>query len=118
MSHSRVAGATTCGDACNSSKASCSSCSGGHLFDAGCGPGIVDRTLLVSHGRDFRITVLNQSPQTIEYCLANAHGIGSLTPTVGRLEIMPDAHASFDVSLAMGVLGTPMSMWRSKNFLG
>ncbi len=81
-----------------------SSCPGGNLLDAGCGPGRVDRTLLRSRPRDFRITVLDQSLPMIEYCVANARNIGSLAPTLGRLERMPYANASFDVSLALGVL--------------
>ena len=81
-----------------------SSCPGGNLLDAGCGPGRVDRTLLRSRPRDFRITVLDQSLPMIEYCVASARNIGSLAPTLGRLERMPYANASFDVSLALGVL--------------
>ncbi len=81
-----------------------SSCPGGNLLDAGCGTGLVDRRLLLSRPRDFRITVLDQSLPMIEYCIASACDIGSLAPTVGRLECMPYADASFDVSLALGVL--------------
>jgi ubiquinone/menaquinone biosynthesis C-methylase UbiE len=81
-----------------------SSCPGGNLLDAGCGTGLVDRTLLLSRPRDFHITVLDQSLQMIEYCVGSARNIGSLAATVGRLERMPYADASFDVSLALGVL--------------
>ena len=81
-----------------------SSCPGGNLLDAGCGPGRVDRTLLLSRPRDFRITALDQSLPMIEYCVASSRNIGSVAPTLGQLERMPYADASFDVSLALGVL--------------
>jgi ubiquinone/menaquinone biosynthesis C-methylase UbiE len=79
-------------------------CPGGDLLDVGCGPGIIAHTLLQSRPRDFRITVLDQSPAMVEYCAANTRPAGGVRPTVGRLEALPYADGTFDVTLAMGVL--------------
>jgi len=79
-------------------------CPGGDLLDAGCGPGMIAHTLLQSRPRDFRITVLDQSPAMVEYCAANTRPVGGVRPTVGRLEALPYADGTFDVTLAMGVL--------------
>jgi SAM-dependent methyltransferase len=80
------------------------SCPGGDLLDAGCGPGIMIHTLLESRPRDFRIVGLDQSFAMIEYCIGKVHDIGEIHPAVGQLEAMPFADATFDVTLAMGVL--------------
>lgn len=61
-------------------------------------------TLLRSRPRDFRITVLDQSPVMVEHCAAIVRDAGKVGATVGRLEAMPYATASFDVTLAMGAL--------------
>ncbi len=80
------------------------SCPGGNLLDAGCGPGVMVHALLESRPHDFRISVLDQSPAMVEYCVARARDIGEIYPTVGRLEAMPFADATFDVILVMGAL--------------
>lgn len=80
------------------------SCPGGDLLDAGCGPGAMVQTLIESRRHDFRITVLDQSPAMVEYCVARARDIGRIYPTVGQLEAMPFADATFDVTLVMGAL--------------
>lgn len=77
---------------------------GGDLLDAGCGPGIMVHALLESRPHDFRITVLDQSPVMVEHCVTWARDIGEIYPTVGRLEAMPFADATFDVTLVMGAL--------------
>jgi len=77
---------------------------GGDLLDAGCGPGGMARALLESRPRDFRISVLDQSPAMVEYCVASARDAGEVRPAVGRLEAMPFADSSFDVTLVMGAL--------------
>jgi ubiquinone/menaquinone biosynthesis C-methylase UbiE len=77
---------------------------GGNLLDVGCGPGMLAHALLESRPDDFRITVLDQSPAMVEYCAANAPGTGTVHPVVGRLEELPFANATFDVTLAMGSL--------------
>lgn len=77
---------------------------GGDLLDAGCGPGVMVHALLESRPHDFRITVLDQSPAMVEHCVAWARDIGDIYPTVGRLEAMPFADVSFDVTLVMGAL--------------
>ena len=60
--------------------------------------------LLESRPHDFRITALDQSQAMVDYCVAWARNIDRVYPTVGRLEAMPFADATFDVILAMGVL--------------
>jgi ubiquinone/menaquinone biosynthesis C-methylase UbiE len=79
-------------------------CPGGDLLDAGCGPGMITRSLLESRPLDFRITVIDQSPAMVEYCTASARSLGAVSPAVGRLEALPYADAMFDITLAMGVL--------------
>lgn len=80
------------------------SCPEGDLLDAGCGPGIMVHALIDSRPHDFRITVLDQSFAMVNYCVTTVRDIGKVYPTVGQLEAMPFADASFDVTLAMGVL--------------
>jgi len=80
------------------------SCPGGDLLDAGCGPGIMARTLLEFRPHVFRITALDQSPAMVEYCIASTREVGQVGATVGQLEAMPFADASFDVTLVMGAL--------------
>jgi len=77
---------------------------GGDLLDAGCGPGIMVRTLLKSRPDDFRITALDQSLLMVDYCAARTRGTGKIYPAVGRLEAMPFADTSFDITLVMGAL--------------
>jgi ubiquinone/menaquinone biosynthesis C-methylase UbiE len=80
------------------------SCPGGDLLDAGCGPGAIAQALLKSRPHDFRISVLDQSRAMVEYCAESARALGKVYPTVGELEALPYAAATFDVALAMGVL--------------
>ena len=80
------------------------SCPGGDLLDAGCGPGMMVHALLESRPDDFRITVLDQSPAMVGSCVARARDIGEIHPTIGQLEAMPFADATFDVILVMGAL--------------
>lgn len=40
----------------------------------------------------------------VEYCAASARSLGKVYPAVGQLEALPYADATFDVTLAMGVL--------------
>ena len=77
---------------------------GGDLLDAGCGPGMMVHALLESRPHDFRITILDQSPAMVEHCVASTRDIGEIYPAVGRLEAMPFADATFDVTLVMGAL--------------
>jgi ubiquinone/menaquinone biosynthesis C-methylase UbiE len=77
---------------------------GGALLDAGCGPGMMARTLLADRPADFSITVLDQSWAMIDYCRENVRDVGEVHPTVGQLEALPFASASFDVALIMGAL--------------
>lgn len=79
-------------------------CPGGDLLDAGCGPGLAARQLLASRQHDFRIAVLDQSPAMVEYCVAGARDVGTVCPSVGRLEALPFAEASFDVTMVLGAL--------------
>jgi ubiquinone/menaquinone biosynthesis C-methylase UbiE len=77
---------------------------GGDLLDAGCGPGVMARTLLESRNHDFRITLLDQSYAMVERAAANARDHGKAGPVVGQLEAMPFAEAGFDAVLVMGSL--------------
>jgi len=80
------------------------SCPGGDLLDAGCGPGIMAQALLKSRPDDFRISVLDQSRAMVEYCATSTRSLGTVYPAVGRLEALPYADATFDITLVMGVL--------------
>lgn len=77
---------------------------GGSLLDAGCGPGMMARLLLQARPDDFSITVLDQSPAMVRYCIENVQDVGSVHATVGQLEELPFTDASFDVALVMGAL--------------
>jgi SAM-dependent methyltransferase len=77
---------------------------GGHLLDAGCGPGILVHSLLQSQRHDFDVTALDQSPAMIEHCVANAPSTERLHAFVGDLEALPFADGSFDVTLVTGAL--------------
>jgi ubiquinone/menaquinone biosynthesis C-methylase UbiE len=77
---------------------------GGDLLDAGCGPGVMARMLLTTRPADFSITLLDQSAAMIGYCRENVRGVGDVRATVGQLEALPFADASFDVALIMGAL--------------
>jgi ubiquinone/menaquinone biosynthesis C-methylase UbiE len=77
---------------------------GGDVLDAGCGPGVMTRALLMSSPASFRITVLDQSLVMTRYCAANAGGFGQVGPTVGELEALPFCDGRFDVVLVLGAL--------------
>jgi ubiquinone/menaquinone biosynthesis C-methylase UbiE len=79
-------------------------CSGGNLLDAGCGPGIMARTLLESRPHDFRVAVLDQSIAMVQHCVAYVRDVGEVYAAAGDLQAMPFADDSFDVTLVMGVL--------------
>lgn len=79
-------------------------CPGGDLLDAGCGPGIMARTLLTSRPDDFRISVLDSSRAMVEFTTVSMRSVGRVYPAVGGLEALPYADLTFDVTLAMGVL--------------
>lgn len=74
------------------------------LLDVGCGPGVLASALLRSPSHSFGITVLDQSPAMVRYCVSNAEKDGKLTASIGDLEALPFGAASFDVTLATGVL--------------
>lgn len=77
---------------------------GGALLDAGCGPGVLARTLLRSPRHGFGITVLDQSPAMVRHCVHTAGKDGNLAASIGDLQALPFGAASFDVTLATGVL--------------
>lgn len=76
----------------------------GKLLDAGCGPGILVRTLLDSPRHEYDITVLDQSPAMVKQCLAGAVGSGQVHAAIGELETLPFADGTFDVTLTTGAL--------------
>ena len=78
-------------------------CPGGELLDAGCGPGMFVEQVLGSRPGDFRITALDQSPAMIAEVARRTNG-ADVRLTVGHLDDMPFADASFDALVAMGVL--------------
>jgi ubiquinone/menaquinone biosynthesis C-methylase UbiE len=77
---------------------------GGDLLDAGCGTGIISLNLLKSRPHDFHITVLDQSPALVKFCVDNLRDAGGVRPAVGDLESLPFPDASFDVTLVAGAL--------------
>jgi len=76
----------------------------GMLLDAGCGPGVLVRSLLASPRHDYSITVLDQSQAMVNYCVASTRETGGVRATVGNLETLPFADGTFDVTLATGSL--------------
>jgi ubiquinone/menaquinone biosynthesis C-methylase UbiE len=78
-------------------------CPGGDLLDAGCGPGMFVEQVLDVRPGDFRVTVLDQSPAMIAEVARRTCG-ADVRLTVGHVDDMPFAGASFDALVAMGVL--------------
>lgn len=62
------------------------------------------RRLLERRARDFRISVLDQSPAMVAHCAACTQEVGEVLPAVGDIEAMPFADEHFDVVLVMGAL--------------
>jgi ubiquinone/menaquinone biosynthesis C-methylase UbiE len=75
----------------------------GELLDAGCGPGVLVRSLLESAAFDYRITVIDQSEAMIGYCITHT-GTDRVRAMVGDIENLPFADGSFDVTISTGVL--------------
>jgi len=75
----------------------------GRLLDAGCGPGVLVRSLLDAPAFDYEITALDQSEAMVRYCVSHANG-RPVRAMLGDLEHLPFADASFDVTVATGVL--------------
>jgi SAM-dependent methyltransferase len=75
----------------------------GELLDAGCGPGVLARSLLISPAYSYRITLLDQSEAMIRYSVQHADG-NKMLAVVGDLESLPFADASFDVIVSTGAL--------------
>jgi ubiquinone/menaquinone biosynthesis C-methylase UbiE len=75
----------------------------GELLDAGCGPGVLVRTLLDSPSYDYRITILDQSEAMINYCVTHIES-GHVQASVGDIESLPFGDASFDVTISTGAL--------------
>lgn len=76
----------------------------GKLLDAGCGPGVLARALLDSPQHDYDITVLDQSPAMVKYCVASIRESGEVHAIIGDLETLPFAGGTFDVALTTGAL--------------
>jgi ubiquinone/menaquinone biosynthesis C-methylase UbiE len=75
----------------------------GELLDAGCGPGVLVRSLLDSLAYDYRITMLDQSEAMIQYCVT--HNRSSKTRAiVGDIESLPFDDGTFDVTVSTGAL--------------
>jgi ubiquinone/menaquinone biosynthesis C-methylase UbiE len=75
----------------------------GELLDAGCGPGVLVRSLLDSPAYNYRITILDQSEAMIQYCVTHIEG-GRVRARVGDIESLPFDDASFDVTISTGAL--------------
>ncbi len=75
----------------------------GELLDAGCGPGVLARSLLDSPVHKYRITMLDQSEAMIHYGVAHVGG-SEVRAIVGDLESLPFGDASFDVTICTGAL--------------
>jgi ubiquinone/menaquinone biosynthesis C-methylase UbiE len=76
----------------------------GRLLDAGCGPGMLVRTLLDSPRHDYEITVLDQSSAMVRRCMVSTAGSGGVHATIGDIESLPFADRTFDVTLSTGAL--------------
>jgi SAM-dependent methyltransferase len=75
----------------------------GELLDAGCGPGVLVRSLLDSPVYDYRITILDQSEAMIQYCVTHIES-GRVRARVGDIESLPFVDARFDVTISTGAL--------------
>jgi ubiquinone/menaquinone biosynthesis C-methylase UbiE len=75
----------------------------GEVLDAGCGPGMLARSLLDSPAFNYRITMLDQSEAMIRYC-ATYDESDRAQAMVGDLEHLPFDDASFDVAVSTGAL--------------
>ena len=75
----------------------------GELLDAGCGPGVLVRSLLDSPAYGYWITILDQSEAMIQYCVSHIES-GRIRATVGDIESLPFGDASFDVTISTGAL--------------
>ena len=75
----------------------------GKLLDAGCGPGVLARTLLRSPSYNYQITMLDQSEAMIRYCVTHTER-DKVRALVGDLEKLPFSDASFDVTVCTGAL--------------
>ncbi|HEX3733402.1 MAG TPA: class I SAM-dependent methyltransferase, partial [Mycobacteriales bacterium] len=75
----------------------------GELLDAGCGPGVLARSLLDSPAYDYRITMVDQSEAMIKYCVTHTES-GQVRAMVGDIESLPFDDASFDVTISTGAL--------------
>ena len=75
----------------------------GELLDAGCGPGVLVRSLLKSPAFDYRITIVDQSEAMIRYCVTHT-GADKVRATVGDIENLPFGDDSFDVTISTGAL--------------
>jgi ubiquinone/menaquinone biosynthesis C-methylase UbiE len=76
----------------------------GNLLDAGCGPGILTRSLLDSPRHDYNITVLDQSQAMVRYCKESTRDTGKIHAAVGDLETLPFADGAFDITIVTGAL--------------
>lgn len=74
---------------------------GGLLLDAGCGPGILARSLLESARHHFAISVLDRSPAMVAQACADGTPVHAC---VGELEAMPYSDGVFDVTVVTGAL--------------
>ena len=78
-------------------------CPAGELLDAGCGPGVLVRSLLESPAFDYRITVVDQSEAMIRYCVTLT-STDKVRAMVGDIENLPFGDGSFDVTISTGAL--------------
>jgi ubiquinone/menaquinone biosynthesis C-methylase UbiE len=75
----------------------------GELLDAGCGPGVLVRSLLDSPAYDYRITMLDRSAAMVEYCVTHTHD-SKARAVVGDIASLPFGDGSFDVTVSIGAL--------------
>jgi ubiquinone/menaquinone biosynthesis C-methylase UbiE len=75
----------------------------GEVLDAGCGPGMLVRSLQESPAFDYRITVIDQSEAMIRYCMTHT-STDKVRAMVGDIENLPFGDGSFDVTICTGAL--------------
>jgi SAM-dependent methyltransferase len=79
-------------------------CPGGDLIDVGCGPGMLVRLLIDTRAADFKFTACDISPAMVAAAAERVSDAANVRLLVARIEDIPIPDASFDATVATGVL--------------